>query len=155
MATRLIQSKSCNISGMWSPPGNPTSRWTWDLWLKGVSLILATRRTFWTFLMIFVFRFFVVFWVLSWWTSLLCIVGEFLGWGSVAVGVGDMWQVKGDMWHVTCDMWHMTYDRWQGHMTCDLLKKFAIGSTIRRIERFGDTRIRDFFYIWTNGFDMS
>ena len=47
-----------------------------------------------------------VFWVLSWWTSLL---GELAGGGYVAVafGVGDRWQVTGDRWQVTGDKWHV------------------------------------------------
>ena len=57
-------------------------------------------------------------------TCLLCIMGEFAGGGSVAVGISDRWQVTGDTvhmtrytWHVTCDIWYVTCDRW--HMTCD------------------------------------
>ena len=52
---------------------------------------------------------------LSWWTSLLCIVGELAGaWSmAVAVGHGDMWQVTCDMWHMICDTWHVTRDSWK------------------------------------------
>ena len=40
--------------------------------------------------------------------SLLCIVGELAGGGSVAVAVcvGDMWQVTCDTWYLTPDTWH-------------------------------------------------
>ena len=50
----------------------------------------------------FLYRFVILvgFWVLSWWTSLLCIMGELAGGGSMAmaVGVGVRWQMKRDMW---------------------------------------------------------
>ena len=45
-------------------------------------------------------------------TSLLCIVGELAGGGSVAVAVGvtDRLQVKGDMRHMPSGMCHVTRD---------------------------------------------
>ena len=48
----------------------------------------------------------------SLWTSLLCIVAELTGGGSVAVAVGvsDRWQVTLDTWQVTHDTWHVTHD---------------------------------------------
>ena len=59
-------------------------------------------------------------WLLSWWTSLLCIVGDLAGGGSVAraVGVGDRWHVAGDRWQVIDDMWQVTNDT--SHMTHDM-----------------------------------
>ena len=69
--------------------------------------------------------FFVVwfFFVLSWWTSVLWIVGELAGKGAVTaavhIGVGDTWHMTCDTWHVscktwpmTCHMWHITYHTW-------------------------------------------
>ena len=60
-------------------------------------------------------HFSLVFWVLSWRTSLLCIVGELTGGRSldVAVYLGDMWHMTGDRWYVTGDRWQMTHDIWQ------------------------------------------
>ena len=43
--------------------------------------------------------------------------GEIRGWGSVAVGVSDRWQVTRDTRHATHNMWHMTNDMW--HLTCN------------------------------------
>ena len=66
-----------------------------------------------------------VFWSLR--TSLLCIVEELAGVGSVAVAVGvsDSWQVtcdtqhmSHDTWHATHDTWHATHDTW--HATHDM-----------------------------------
>ena len=49
-------------------------------------------------------------WVLSWWTSKLCIVGELAGGGSVAVGVGVKCHASFDTWHGTCDTWILSFD---------------------------------------------
>ena len=53
-------------------------------------------------------------------TSILCILGELAGRGSVAVVVGffDRLQVTGDRWHATHDKWHLTLDT--QHMTHDM-----------------------------------
>ena len=91
--------------------GKLTSRWTRDLWLKGVSLILAYLHRILVFFVRFN-EFYSGFWVLQ--TSLLYIRGELAGGGSVAVafGVSDMcgWQVTNDTWHMTCNMWYLTCD---------------------------------------------
>ena len=58
-------------------------------------------------------------------TSLLCIMGELAGGGSLAVAVGvdrwhathDTWHVKNDTWHMASDTWHLTPDMW--HLTRD------------------------------------
>ena len=69
-----------------SPPGNPASGWTGDRWSNGLSIILAVRKNWFSVSMIF-YGFFG-----SLQTSLLFIVGELEGGGSVAVtvGVSDM-----------------------------------------------------------------
>ena len=85
---------------------------------------------------------FLCFWVLSWWTSLLCIVGE-LSWGgseAVAVSIGergkmkcDMWHVICDMWYVTCDTWHPTHDMW--YVTSDMWHTFLTLKTAFKFRR--------------------
>ena len=84
-----------------------TSRWTGYFCLKSISLILAHLLTFF---------FSMIFGVL--WRSLLCIMGEFAGGGSVAVADGIIveWNVARDTWTMTGDTWHMIPEMW--HMTC-------------------------------------
>ena len=57
-----------------------------------------------------------------WWASLLCIVGELEGGGSlaVAVGVGVTCHVSCVTWHLACAMWHVTRNIW--HVTHDMCK---------------------------------
>ena len=116
--SKMIQSISCNVCGLSSPPGNPTSQWTGDFWSNNVSLISARRwfyfQSVW---MILFFIFFLCFLFLSWWSSLLCIVVELAAEGSVrvAVGVGDRWQMT---CHMTCCTWHSICEKC--HVTCDI-----------------------------------
>ena len=51
----------------------------------------------------------------SWQTSLLCIVGELTGGGSVTVVVGniDRWQVTRNTWNRTHDMILLLHDTWR------------------------------------------
>ena len=76
--------------------------------------------------------------VLSWWTSLLCIVGELAARGSVAlaVGVADRWQGTGYRWHVAYDIWHMIHGIWFFFWLSMLLSA--------DIERFSVSRMQDF-----------
>ena len=71
-----------------SPPENSSSRWTGDFWSKSVLLILPKLEDFfsssWNVFNYIYFNLF--FWPLR--TSLLCILGELAGSGSVAVAVG-------------------------------------------------------------------
>ena len=82
-------------------------------------------------------------------TTLLYIVWELAGGGSVpvTVGISAMWQVTRntrhmtlDMWNMNLDIWHMTRDSW--HLTHDtwfsffwegggILLYWCIGATIR------------------------
>ena len=66
---------------------------------------------------------------MSWWPSLLCIVADLAGVGSmgVAVGNGDRWQVKCDMWQVTPNTKHVT-DTYTGRLQQNILGRL-----------FGDT----------------
>ena len=68
--------------------GNPASWWTGDFWSKSVLLLLAYLWTFLGFAILMIFcalKFFRVLGSLG--TSLLCIMGELAGEGSVAVAV--------------------------------------------------------------------
>ena len=82
------------------PPPNPAYWWTEDFWSK-------TFADFCSFNDFFCFC--VVFGSLQ--TSLLCIMGESAGEGSVAVAVGvsDRWHVTHDKCNVKRDMWHLTH----------------------------------------------
>ena len=42
--------KKIRFLGIIGPPGNHASRWIWDLWLKGILLILAYFYMFFVFL---------------------------------------------------------------------------------------------------------
>ena len=94
----------------------PTSQWTGDFWSKGVLLILACHHILFSSVsMIFLILFF---WGFFLQTSILWIMGDLAGGGSVAFGVCDIWQVTGDRWHATCNTWNMIHDTW--HVTCDM-----------------------------------
>ena len=69
-------------------PLNPATRWTGDFWWKSVPLILANymRFNFQNVRIISGFQIFLVYWSLQ--TSLLWVVGELAGEGSVDVAVG-------------------------------------------------------------------
>ena len=106
----------------------------------------------------FGFESFFVFW--SVWKSLMYIMGELAGGGSVAVavavGVSDMWHVSSDMWHVSSDMWHMTHDMW--HLILDTWQFFffffffwvcfGIIVTIRTHQEIQCLPNAGFFYNW-------
>ena len=70
--------------------GKPASRWTGDFWSKSVSLLFGIPLNvldLFVVSMIFSFlTYFLGFWFFA--TSLLCIIGELAGGGSVAVAVG-------------------------------------------------------------------
>ena len=61
--------------------------------------------------------FFLRFLVLSWWISILCVVGELAREGSLAVAVS-----VGDRGKVTCDMWHLAWA--MGHLISTVSKLF-------------------------------
>ena len=105
--------------------GKPTSRCPGHFWSKSLLLIFACRHTIFNLpflnddnFLSFIFSGLVF---ANQPTSLLCIIEELVGEGSMAVTTclvtGDKWQVAGDMWHVTYVMWHVTYVMW--HVTCD------------------------------------
>ena len=99
-----------------SPPGNHASQWTWDFWSKSELLNLANLYVFFCFFTVsIIFRLYNFFWDIgSLQSSLLCIVGELAGKGSVAVAVGfsDRWKVTCDMCYSSCDTWQVTCDTW-------------------------------------------
>ena len=72
--------------------------WTGDFWLKTVWVICGAS------IILCVLKVFRIFGSLQ--TSLLCIMGELVGGGSVtvAVGVSNRWQVALATRHVTLDM---------------------------------------------------
>ena len=77
----------------------------------GIPVDFLVCFTFVDFYFLFL-RFFLGF-LESLWTSILCIVGEWVKVGSkaVAVGVCDRWQVTRNMWHMTGDMQHLTQNK--------------------------------------------
>ena len=120
---RLIQSISHNVRGcvvchLSVPSVSYRKQMSWRLLVKEPIAKIAKLRTPPIFGRLQPFRFWIYFsFFLSWWTRLLCIVGELAGGWSVVVGVGyrrhvtcDMWQGTGDRWQVTDDMIHMTND---------------------------------------------
>ena len=115
---------------------------------------------FWPF-----FGFWIIFGflVLFCWTNLLCIVGELSGWGSVAVAVGDRWQVTNIRWQVMGDRWQVTGDMW--HMIiiyiyiynyfCFIFRwlYFGVGTTIRFLKpEFWEST---YFYFGLENFQCS
>ena len=96
------------------PSVDNRNRQSWRSLVKEcIAHIKQLRITFfWSVLMIFSFKY-LVFGSLQ--TSLLCIMGELAGGGSVAVGISDSWYVTCDMllsahierFRVTC-MWEVT-----------------------------------------------
>ena len=106
---------------MLSPPGNPASWWTVDFWSKSISLILADKKQ----VFFGPFQWFLGFWIfIGCWslpTSLLCILGELVGGGSVALAIS---LVSGDRCHATRAKWHMTF------FSFSSLRFFGIGSNI-------------------------
>ena len=79
-----------------------------------------------------IFSFLIFFWDFgSLQASLLCIVGDLAGRGSVAVAVGvsDRWHSIGDTWHLTHGMWHVTHDFFLPFLSVS--SRFGIGATIR------------------------
>ena len=109
LSPRLIQSIGCyvQLSGFMSVPlGGTRNGMDYRLLAKERIAKIAKQGTlFFKILKTFWVLTFLGFLVLSWWTSLLCIVGELAGGGSLAVGAVDV----SDMWHVTQYMWHVTY----------------------------------------------
>ena len=75
-----------------------TSRCPGDFWLKGILLILAWNDTIFSLFFSALIFFWGDFGASLQWVNLLWIIGEFAGWGSVAVAVA------------VNDRWHMTYD---------------------------------------------
>ena len=106
-APRSIQSKSCNVRlsvCLCVPSVGDQNQENWRL--LGSLKLQKYEHLFLSFFFNW-FLIFLNFWlVLSWWESLLCIVGALAGLGSVAV-TADI----GDQWQVTCDMWHVTHDK--------------------------------------------
>ena len=105
-----IKSTRCNVRepSVCVYRGKSPSHLTGDFWSKSVLLLLAYFYIwwcFWYFLWFFCFNFWRFFG--SFQVSLLCIVGELAGGGSVAVAVS-----LSDKWQVTCDRWRMTHDTW-------------------------------------------
>ena len=81
-------------------------------------------------------------------TSLLCIMGESAGEGSVAVAVGvsDRWHVTHDKCNVKRDMWHLTH----GTPFCFSFPFLSVSTVVvsellsPHVERFSVSHIQDF-----------
>ena len=77
-----------------------------DFWSKSMLLKIKNKlkNPLFKVLTIFFLFFTYGFCGLSWWTSLLVIMGDLAGGGTVGLAVA-----VGDRWHVTCNTWHMNY----------------------------------------------
>ena len=139
-----IQSTSCNVCVLCiclSPSlvtGNKRAR---NFRCRHIMLKLQNSKLFlWCFLPIFVLT---LWWFLvwSWWTSILCIVGDLAGRWSVAVAV-----CVGDRWQVTCDRWNVTGDRWQ--VTGDRWHSLVVILALLSAQRFSPSCMQDIFWIF-------
>ena len=116
---RLIQSISHNVRGcvvchLSVPSVSYRKQMSWRLLVKEPIAKIAKLRTPPIFGRLQPFRFWIYFsFFLSWWTRLLCIVGELAGGWSVVVGVGYRRHVTCDRGQVTGDRWQMTWYTWQ------------------------------------------
>ena len=93
--------------------GNHPSWWIRDLWLKGVSLILAYLWIFFfkfsQFQLFFLFKIRWLFWYSLSNYSALWRFTKMKVW-CCGCSCNDMWQVTCDRWHMACDTWHLTLD---------------------------------------------
>ena len=90
-------------------------------------------------------------------TSILCILRELEGGGSVAVAVSvsDRWKVKGERWHTKQYMWHVTHYTWDVtrdtcHMTFFFLPPVRLFLSVlvwvlvfANVKRLSVSRMRD------------
>ena len=72
-------------------------------------------------------------------TSLLCIVGELAGRGSVVVAVGDRRQVTCDIWHMKQSKWHFFFCFFSTFLVSVLLSAHTQRDSLV-------SRMRDFFF---------
>ena len=114
------------------PGGLDTSDW------RGYHWYWHTSRCFWVFVVLMIFcvlKFVQVLGSLQ--TSLMRIIGELAGRGSVnvAVSISDRWQLSHNMWHVTPDMWYVNIFIFLiSFIGCHFLSvpvHFGMGATIR------------------------